>query len=107
MTGCQILITNNVSCNVQSQLVGKYIFCIHLGGGGRSCQCAFFRHNCANIHNINHVEFVVRTTPSFSNQHCMNLETRGVVAVVDDRYHDLDNGGLSTMTLGQMFGAHN
>jgi hypothetical protein len=34
MTGCQILITNNVSCNVQSQLVGKYIFCIHLGGGG-------------------------------------------------------------------------
>lgn len=86
---------------------GNIYFVFIWVGGGRSCQCAFFRHNCANIHNINHVEFVVRTTPSFSNQHCMNLETRGVVAVVDDRYHDLDNGGLSTMTLGQMFGAHN
>ena len=68
MTGCQILITNNVSCNVHSQLVQKFRFCRHMGWGGGALVNGGFPPYLLNniVHIINHVRFVVKTTPRTS-----------------------------------------
>jgi hypothetical protein len=51
-----------------------------------------YHYNCANTANINHVGFVAKIPPSFSNQHCMNLQNGEVIAAINVRHHRFNDG---------------
>jgi len=76
-------------CKLQNTYI---LYWFRLGGGGCLPSMVVYHYNCANTANINHVGFVAMIPPSFSNQHCMNLQNGEVIAAINVRHHRFSDG---------------